>query len=134
MIQYILLFILGKISYDQFFMFGDSKWLYLLSLTFLIFAIWYEMASSGCTLSNCSHEHNKKAFDTKDESKADVLCKESRRVKWRITYATAFIIFTILNIVRLEPKENLVMLLVSWFVIQNVFGFFDYHKFGVWCN
>ncbi len=25
------------------------------------------MASAGCTLSDCSHEHNKKSFDSKKE-------------------------------------------------------------------
>ena len=134
MIQYLAVIALAKISYDHFFAYGNSKWLYALALSLFFTAISYEMKAAGCTINKCKHKHNRKVSDVASLSGSEALCAESRRVNWRISYMIAFGIFTILNMIRINPRENLTMLISTWALTQGSLGFISYHRYGIWCK
>jgi hypothetical protein len=45
----------------------------------------------------------------------------------------AFLVFTALNIVRVEPRGNLAILAVTFTLTQGIFSLIAYHRLGIWC-
>jgi hypothetical protein len=134
MIQYLVIIALGKISYDHFFAYTNRKWLYALAFMLFLCAISYEMKASGCTINKCKHKDNREPSNVTSLSGSEALCAESRRVNWRISYMISFGIFTILNMIQINPKENLTMLIATWALIQGSMGFISHHRYGIWCE
>ena len=133
MIQYLVIIALAKIFYDNFFAYKNYKWLYFLSFALFLAAISYEMKASGCTINKCKHKDNRKPSNVASLSGSEALCAESRRVNWRISYMISFGIFTILNIIQINQRQNLTMLIATWALIQSSFGFISHHRYGIWC-
>ncbi len=95
----------------------------------------YEARELGCRPGACTIAHNREAQGAVSDSMSGsaAMCAESRRVTWRVSYMLAFAVFTVLNVQRVSPRENLTALVATWAIAQGVFGFLAYHRFGIWC-
>jgi hypothetical protein len=123
----------AKVLYDHFGAYGESRWLLVTAVCVLFAAAAYEARESGCRPGGCTLAHNREAQGTRGASAEDAMCAESRRVTWRISYMLAFAVFTVLNVQRIAPRENLTMLIATWAIAQGMFSFLSYHRFGIWC-
>ena len=133
MIEFAVLGAGAKVLYDHFGAYGESRWLLVAAVCVLFAAAAYEARESGCMPGACTQAHNREAQGTRGASAEDAMCAESRRVTWRISYMLAFAVFTVLNVQRIAPRENLTMLIATWAIAQGVFSFLSYHRFGIWC-
>lgn len=123
----------AKILFDHFRAYGESRWLFFAAVCALVAAVTFETSESGCNPSACSVAQQRKAQGPIGATAAGALCNESKRVTWRMAYVLAFAVFTVLNINRIAPRENLMMLLVMWAFSQATFGYIAFHRFGIWC-
>jgi hypothetical protein len=131
MLQYAALAAAAKVCFDHFEAYGESRWLYAAALALLATAAAYESRAAGCTLDRCTQADNRAAG--LPATGREAMCAESRRVTWRVAYAIAFAVFTVLNVVRLHPRENLAMLLATWAIANGTLTFLAYHRYGAWC-
>jgi hypothetical protein len=131
MIRYVALLCVAKVLYDQFAAYGESKWVFALACAMLATAFWFEMREWKCTFAKCEREDNRKAGVAPTGREA--MCAESRRTTWRISYVVSFACFAALNAVRLQPRENLAMLIIVFLTMQGMFTFLGYHRYGIWC-
>ncbi len=130
---YVALAVPAKVLYDHFAAYGTSRWLFACAVLIFVTAVVKELGEAGCTPANCTIDRNREVQGAPDRSGGRALCAESKRVTWRVSYVLAFLVFTALNIVRLEPRGNLTILLVTWALVQGMFGFIAYHRLGIWC-
>jgi hypothetical protein len=133
MIQYAAFAAGAKVLYDQFWAYGESRWLLFAAVCVLCAAAAYEARELGCKPGGCTLAHNRAAQGTRGASAETAMCAESRRVTWRVSYMLAFAVFAVLNVLRIAPRENLTMLIATFALAQGMFGFLAYHRFGAWC-
>ena len=129
--EYVVFAAGAKVLYDHFRAYGESRWLLFAAVCVLCAAATYEARELGCRPGACTIAHNRDAQSAVSGSAA--MCAESRRVTWRVSYMLAFAVFTVLNVQRVAPRENLTALVATWAIAQGVFGFLAYHRFGIWC-
>jgi hypothetical protein len=131
MIRYVALLGGAKVLYDQFAVYGESRWLYAFACAVLCTAVSMEMREWRCSFTACEREDNRKAGVAR--TGAEAMCAESRRPMWRLAYVVSFACFVALNAVRLNPRENLAMLIIMFMVIRGMFSFLGFHRYAVWC-
>jgi len=130
---YAALAVPAKVLYDHFAAYGTSRWIFACAVLIFVAAVLKEMSEAGCTPANCTLDRNREAQAAPNPSGARALCAESKRVTWRVSYVLAFLVFTALNIVRVEPRGNLAILLVTFALAQGIFSLIAYHRLGIWC-
>ena len=132
---YVALAVPAKVLYDHFVAYGTSRWIFACVVLLFVAAVVLEMKAAGCTPANCTLERNREAAGAHGvpKSGARALCAESKRVTWRVSYVLAFLVFTALNIVRVEPRGNLTIFVVTWTLAQGMFGLLAFHRLGIWC-
>ena len=139
MMEYVVFAAGAKVLYDHFREYGESRWLLFAAVCVLCAAAAYEARELGCRPGACTIAHNRDAQSavsasvSASVSGSAAMCAESRRVTWRVSYMLAFAVFTVLNVQRVAPRENLTALVATWAIAQGVFGFLAYHRFGIWC-
>jgi hypothetical protein len=137
--EYVVFAAGAKVLYDHFRAYGESRWLLFAAVCVLCAAATYEARELGCRPGACTIAHNREAQSvvsasvSASMSGSAAMCAESRRVTWRVSYMLAFAVFTVLNVQRVAPRENLTALVATWAIAQGVFGFLAYHRFGIWC-
>jgi hypothetical protein len=141
--EYVVFAAGAKVLYDHFREYGESRWLLFAAVCVLCAAAAYEARELGCRPGACTIAHNRDAQSAVPSavlsavpsavSGSAAMCAESRRVTWRVSYMLAFAVFTVLNVQRVAPRENLTALVATWAIAQGVFGFLAYHRFGIWC-
>jgi hypothetical protein len=150
MMEYVVFAAGAKVLYDHFRAYGESRWLLFAAVCVLCAAAAYEARELGCRPGACTMAHNREAQAASavsasasasvsgsvpsSMSGSAAMCAESRRVTWRVSYMLAFAVFTVLNVQRVAPRENLTALVATWAIAQGVFGFLAYHRFGIWCG
>jgi hypothetical protein len=130
---YVALAVPAKVLYDHFAAYGTSRWIFACVVLLFVAAVVLEMKAAGCTPANCTPVRNREAAQSVPKSGARALCAESKRVTWRVSYVLAFLVFTALNIVRVEPRGNLTIFVVTWTLAQGMFGLLAAHRLGIWC-
>ncbi len=123
----------AKVLYDHFGAYGESRWLLVAAVCVLFAAAAIESRESGCSPTGCSLARQRETQGPIGESAEEAMCGASQRVTWRIAYVLAFAVFTVLNIQRIAPRENLTMLIVTWAIAQGAFSFLAFHRLGIWC-
>ncbi len=137
--EYVVFAAGAKVLYDHFRAYGESRWLLFAAVCVLCAAAAYEARELGCRPGACTIAHNRDAQSAVSSAVSGsvsgpaAMCAESRRVTWRVSYMLAFAVFTVLNVQRVAPRENLTALVATWAIAQGVFGFLAYHRFGIWC-
>ena len=133
MIWLAVLGVAAKVLYDHFRAYGESRWLLVAAVCVLLAAAAIESSETGCSATQCSLARQREVQGPIAASAEEAMCEASQRVTWRISYMLAFAVFTVLNIQRIAPRENLTMLIATWAIAQGAFSYLSFHRLGIWC-